>query len=158
MTTAETRYDSRPETYQHISSVRTKLQRIAFGLLERGRVHDASKLVEPELAVFDEYTPKLKASTYGSDEYASFLEGMREGLAHHYKVNDHHPEFRDGTLGWMSLMQLTEMLCDWMAACERHDDGDIRRSIEINAERFGYGDEIKTLLYNTVEALEQGWV
>lgn len=55
----------------------------------------------------------------------------------------------------MDLMQLTEMLCDWLAAVKRHDDGDIRRSITINRERFGYGDEIERLLLNTVEAMDE---
>jgi hypothetical protein len=29
--------------------------------------------------VFDEFTPKLRDSTYGSDEYKAFLEGMGDG-------------------------------------------------------------------------------
>ncbi len=63
---------------------------------------------------------------------------------------EHH---KPGGLHAMSLIQLIEMLCDWIAATRRHDDGDIRRSIEINAERFGYGAEIERLLLNTLEAL-----
>jgi hypothetical protein len=53
----------------------------------------------------------------------------------------------------MNLIQLTEMLCDWIAATRRHADGDIRRSIDQNAERFGYGEDLKRLLHNTVDAI-----
>lgn len=53
----------------------------------------------------------------------------------------------------MSLLDLLEMLCDWKAATLRHNDGDILRSIEINQKRFGYSDELKQILLNTVGEL-----
>lgn len=149
--------DSRPDTHEHIAQVRGLLLGVAADLTRRAHVHDRSKLAEPELSIFDEFSPKLRDSTYGSDEYKGYLEGMGEALKHHYAENDHHPEHfvaetdreQDG-IAAMSLIQLTEMLCDWLAATRRHADGDIYRSIEQNAERFGYGDEIKQLLRNTV--------
>jgi hypothetical protein len=147
-------YDSRPDTYEHISRVRLLMFKAVFELLERAHVHDASKLVEPELGMFDRYTPKLKETEYGSAEYQGYLESMQLGLKHHYLMNRHHPEFfgEEGIHG-MNLLDLVEMLCDWMAATERTKDGDIRRSIEMNRERFGYGDEIAGLLLNTLEVL-----
>lgn len=149
-------YDSRPETNAHIDVVRLKIAQVVHDLLNRAARHDQSKLEEPELSVFNEFTPKLKASAYGSDEYKDFLESMGEGLQHHYAVNDHHPEhFADG-IHEMNLLQMLEMLCDWKAATLRHEDGDLRKSIEQNAERFGYGTEIKLLLMHTAEYF--GWV
>ncbi len=154
-TTMNRSYDSRPETYQHIGVVRSLLGSVVKELLDRAQNHDASKLVDPELTTYDEYTPKLKHSTYGSDEYKGFLVGMGDGLQHHYAENRHHPEhFGDDGIRGMTLVDLTEMICDWLAATKRHDDGDIRRSIEQNQERFGYGDELKRILLNTVDALE----
>lgn len=149
-------YDSRPDTYAHIGEVRTRLLAVARDLMDRADRHDASKIESPEREVFDEYTPKLKNSTYGSDEYQQFLAGMGEGLKHHYAVNDHHPEHFDGGIADMNLAQITEMLCDWKAATLRHTNGSLVRSIEQNAERFGYGDEIKRLLLNT--AVDFGWL
>jgi len=146
-------YDSRPDTHEHIAQVRGLLLGVAGDLTERAHRHDRSKLEPPEVEVFDRVTPQLKDSTYGSDEYKGFLAEMGEGLRHHYAHNDHHPEhFMEG-IGVMNLIQLTEMLCDWIAATRRHDDGDIRRSIDQNAERFGYGEELKRLLHNTVGAI-----
>lgn len=148
-------FDSRPDTYAHIGEVRQRLLQVAVDLMERAHKHDRSKLHGPELSVFDEYTPKLADSTYGSDEYKQFLVGMGEGLAHHYAANDHHPEhFRHG-IESMNLVQIIEMLADWKAATLRHKDGDLERSIDQNAERFGYGEEIRHMLHLT--ALYFGW-
>jgi hypothetical protein len=148
--------DSRPETYRHIGQVRGLVLGAAQDLQRRAHEHDASKLENPELGIFDEYTDKLRGVEYGSEEYFEHLNGMQAALDHHYAHNDHHPQHFIGGIQDMSLLQLTEMLCDWIAATRRHDDGDIRKSIEMNAERFGYGPELKQLLHNTVDALLAG--
>jgi len=167
-------YDSRIDTYEHIAEVRARLHRMAKALLDRGEVHDRSKLVSPEREVFDEVTPRLRAMTYGSDEYKASLAEMGSALAHHYEANSHHPEHFTGSsclqcgndesdpstcggprvslagISGMTLLDLVEMLCDWDAATKRHADGDILRSIEVNQKRFGYSDELKQILLNTV--------
>lgn len=149
-------FDSSHDTLTHIAQVRARLYAVIADLHQRAARHDASKLVEPEKAVFDEYTPKLAAMTYGSPEYQEALRGMRPGLLHHYAVNDHHPEHFERGIHDMDLLQLIEMLADWKAATERHDDGNLLRSIAMNATRFGYGPEIEGLLIRTAERM--GWV
>lgn len=145
--------DSRIETYKHIHEVQRIMESVICSLIHRQRVHDDSKLRTPEVEVFDEFTPKLAGSTYGSDEYKEFLVKMGVGLAHHYEMNSHHPEhFADGIRG-MNLLDLIEMLCDWYAATLRHKDGCIWRSIEHNQKRFGYSDELKRIFEHTAEAL-----
>ncbi len=147
-------YDSRPDTHAHIAEVRGLLLRCVADLSHRAHVHDLSKLASPEVEVFDRVTPRLKELVYGSDAYKASLVEMGEALEHHYAVNDHHPEHHTEGIRGMSLLQLVEMTCDWMAATKRHATGDIRRSITLNADRFGYGPELTQLLLNTVEALE----
>jgi hypothetical protein len=148
-----TAYDSRPATRDHIARVRALLAAAIENLAIRADEHDASKLVDPELAIFDEYTTKLQYSTYGSAEYEEFLAAMGEGLRHHYEHNSHHPEhYADGIAG-MSLLDLIEMLCDWKAATERHEDGDLALSIAHNQQRFGYSDELHAILRNTAVEL-----
>jgi hypothetical protein len=148
------RVDSRVATYEHIQLVQGKLALVIGDMMGRQLLHDRSKLASPEVEVFDEFTPKLATSTYGSEEYRSFLAAMKPALDHHYAANSHHPEhFPDGIRG-MSLLDLVEMLCDWKAATLRHNDGDIRRSIELNQKRFGYSDELKRILINTLPILE----
>lgn len=153
MANTEQSYDSRVDTYEHIHEVQRFMQRVILRLQRRSRLHDRSKLEDPERSAFDEFTPRLSETTYGSAEYKDCLLQMQEALQHHYARNSHHPEhYRDGIRG-MDLLDLIEMLCDWMAASLRHTDGDIRRSIEINQERFGYSDELKQILLNTLPAL-----
>lgn len=50
----------------------------------------------------------------------------------------------------MNLIDITEMLMDWSAAIDRNKNGNIFDSIEINQKRFGYSDEVKELLKNTM--------
>jgi hypothetical protein len=75
---------------------------------------------------------------------------MGEALKHHYAANSHHPEHYENGIAGMSLLDLIEMVCDWKAATERHADGDLLRSIEQNQDRFGYSDELKSILLATV--------
>jgi hypothetical protein len=108
--------------------------------------------------VFDEFTPKLKTSTlktstYGSGEYNGYLEAMGDGLKHHYEVNRHHPEHFPNGVDDMTLVDLIEMLADWKAATERHDDGDLAKSLEIQRERLGLSDQLVGILRNTRSTL-----
>lgn len=149
-------YDSTADTLKHSQRVGDLLLDVVLELQDRSVSHDRSKTQPPELEVFNEFTPKLKHSTYGSDEYKGFLAAMGDGMAHHYAVNRHHPEhFKDGIDG-MTLVDLAEMLADWKAATERHDDGDLARSLVIQAERFGIGDQLGQILSNT--ARHFGWL
>ena len=76
---------------------------------------------------------------------------MKPALEHHYKENRHHPEHFENGIKGMTLIDLVEMISDWKAASERHNNGDIIKSIEINQKRFGYSDDIKQILLNTVQ-------
>lgn len=149
-------YDSADETKQHITTVGKYTDQVRFNLKLRGETHDNSKLHHPEKTGFDEYTPKLKHCTYGSDEYKQFLKELTVVLSHHYENNSHHPEHYEDGIRDMSLMDLIEMLCDWKAAGERHQNSTIRRSLDINKERFNIPDTIQRILENT--ARELGWI
>jgi hypothetical protein len=147
-------YDSRPDTIAHVGEVRRLLDQVIAELKRRAAVHDASKLESPEKEAFDEYTPKLQATTYGSEEYRRYLAEMKPALDHHYAHNRHHPEWHKNGIRGMSLVDVVEMLVDWKAATLRHADGDIRRSVEQNQKRFGYSDELKQIFLNTLPLFE----
>ena len=145
---------SKFKTMRHIETVRNYLEWCAGDMTNRGRIHDQSKLQEPEASTFDKMTEKLRGCTYGSSEYNGFLGEMRAALDHHYSENNHHPEhFKNGILD-MNLFDIIEMLVDWKSAGLRHNDGDIRKSLEINSIRFNIPEPIMTLLENTVEYIE----
>lgn len=151
-----TAYDSRPDTLKHSQRVGELLVELVKELLDRSTCHDRSKTEPPEVAVFDEYTPLLKTSTYGSDKYKAQLAAMSEGLKHHYASNRHHPEhFADGVAG-MTLVDVAEMLADWKAATERSETGDLAKSLEIQQGRFGLSDDLLSILRNTAEHF--GWI
>jgi len=146
-------YDSKADTLLHIKRVNQLMTEAASELIRRANVHDSSKLESPEKELFDEYTPKLKDCTYGSDEYKEFLKGLKVALDHHYKNNSHHPEHYENGVNDFDLFDLIEMFLDWKAATERHADGNIMKSIEINKIRFGLSDQICEIMKNTANTL-----
>lgn len=151
MTIAECQVD----TIRHIENVRKYLRFIIDRLTTRGVEHDRLKLESPEVEIFTEYTPKLAQSTYGSEEYHTFLKEMDVALRHHYANYRHHPEHFKRGINDMNLVDIVEMLCDWKAASMRHNDGNLLKSIEINARRFGYDDQLKQILINTAKLFDE---
>lgn len=148
------------ETRKHQQEVSKMLIWFATELLRRAAEHDNSKLEKPERDIFIEYTPKLKNTTYGSDEYNEYLKEMKVGLDHHYSENKHHPEFNDihgfsfqtlnSPIRSMDLLDIVEMLFDWYAATKRHADGCIGTSISKNEKRFGINDQLSQIFRNTI--------
>lgn len=147
------KYDSTKDTLRHKFRVQSLISNIRHKLFLRGENHDDSKLESPEKELFDEFTPKLKGSTYGSEEYKENLKGLGPALEHHYANNSHHPEHYENGIYGMCLLDLIEMLADWKAATERHDDGDLMTSLKINKERFKMDDTMYNLLVNTARKL-----
>lgn len=142
-------------TMRHIERVRNLLNIVVADLLRRGELHDQSKLAQPEVSLFTKYTPMLAGTTYGSPEYNQFKKEMQPALDHHYAQNRHHPEHWKRGIRDMNLLDLIEMFCDWKAASERHNDGNIRRSIEINGPRFQMPPELIEVFENTVEVVSR---
>jgi hypothetical protein len=174
-------YDSRPATLQHIRLVQKNLkgftdvikkrtsnlpqneaklcsilEHMSYVLHTKGRIHDQSKLEAPEKEVFDALTPRLQKTTYGSKAYERCLKDLQVALKHHYCANTHHPEYFTDGINGMTLLDVIEMLADWAAATERHDDGNIHNSLQINKKRFNIEDPLVAVLQNTVRGLKIG--
>jgi hypothetical protein len=147
-------YDSTTDTLIHIRRVQALLGRMARNLLERGEVHDASKLGPEEKPLFDEMTPLLKSLTYGSDEYKASLEKLGVALKHHYAVNSHHPEHFSNGVSGMNILDVLEMLCDWKAASERTSNGDIHKSVEIGITQFSISPQLADILRNSISLVQ----
>ena len=145
------KYDSTADTMKHIKRVNELLIFASKEILDRAVKHDSSKLTTPEKECFDIITPRLKTSTYGSDEYKATMAEFKPAIDHHQKSNSHHPEFYENGIGGFDLFDLIEMFFDWKAASERHADGDIYRSIQVNQERFGYSEIIAEIMRNTAK-------
>lgn len=173
-----TRDDVIRSTAQHIRTVGLYLAGAIQNLTRRAVIHDQSKWSPEEWPAFEDSTPKLAGLTYGSEEYKAALRAIKPALEHHYKANSHHPEHFEslcaqcgntesdpcicggprlpGGVNQMSLFDVIEMLCDWKAASERHNNGSIVASIKHNTERFNLSPQIVALLENT--AREMGWM
>lgn len=148
-------YDSTPDTIDHIRKVQVRLMEICGLLLERARIHDASKLEEPEKSGYDSLSLKLKDCVYGSDEYKAALAEAKPVIDHHYAANSHHPEHYKLGLNGMSLLDIVEMFCDWKAAGERTKQGSMGQSLGVNKTRFNVNSQLADIFENT--ARELGW-
>lgn len=144
-------YDSTIDTQKHKMEVAGIMNRIIYALVERWAHHDDSKLESPEKECFDQYTSLLSSTTYGSDEYKVTLSKMHPAVDHHNKCNRHHPEHFENGIAGMDLVDIVEMFCDWVAATRRNKDGNIFKSIEISHKRFGFSEDLKSILMNTAD-------
>lgn len=142
-------------TQAHIEKVRKYIRFFTDKLTTRGELHDLSKMDSPEIELFAEHTDKLNQIEYGSDEYKAELEALKPALEHHYSHNRHHPEYHKDGISGMNLLDVTEMLCDWKASSERQKNGNLLKSIEINAERFNIDKQLMQILINTAQLLEE---
>ena len=143
------------ETQKHIERVRQVIRFMTDRLDNRGVSHDKIKLESPEVEIFAEYTPKLADTQYGTPEYQEHLAAMKPALDHHYANSRHHPEHFANGINDMNLIDIIEMICDWKAASERQKDGNLLKSIEQNAQRFGYCDQLKQIFINTARLLDE---
>lgn len=138
------------ETLKHVNEVRGNMGKLVEKLVERAKVHDASKFEEPEKSVFAKNTPKLAKTEYGTPEYGELLKEVQVAIDHHYAKNTHHPEHWPNGIDDMDLLDLVEMLCDWSAATKRNKNGNIHKSIEVNTERFKISPQLSKIFTNTV--------
>ena len=150
---SEQTYDSRKDTQEHIDKVAGYLTHFSDILMDRSYCHDASKLESPEKEYFDKYTPRLASLEYGTPEYTANIQDLKPAIDHHYTVNSHHPQFYENGVNGMNLFDIVEMFADWKAAGERGKNGNIYKSIDINAEKFGISKQLKQILINTAKYL-----
>ncbi len=141
------------ETLKHIHEVRRLLFVMIGELDKRARMHDLSKLESPETEIFGEYTPELEKCEYMSPEYKVLMEKVKPAIEHHYANNRHHPQFHLSGVNDMNLIDLVEMLVDWEASSKRSKNGNIRTSIDKNAERFKMEPQLTKIFHNTITQL-----
>lgn len=141
-------YDCTDDVLEHKRKVEYWLHGFAEQLKRRAKYHDNSKLDDPtEKAMFDKWTPELKEREFGTDAYKIALDGMGKGIQLHYKANRHHPEHYPNGVNNMTLMDVVEMLADWMAAAQAHN---AHVDLAHATERFGLSDQLVQIFANTL--------
>lgn len=143
------------ETFRHILTLRSLLTQCIGELVKRSNEHDLSKLSDPELQLFTEYTPKLKDVEYGSQEYKDFLVGLKPALDNHYATNSHHPEHYSEGISGMNLFDVLEMMCDWKASSLRGKNGNLQKSMSIQKDKLNIDNQLFSVMSNTVKMIEK---
>lgn len=133
----------------HIKRVQNKLFKLIAALTIRSQEHDKSKLEEPEFSLWKKMDEEPRYP-YGSKEYKNKIERYRELFEMHYKKNPHHPEHFQNGISDMTLIDLVEMLCDWISYKDNISVTEAIEMVEKQSERFEYSDEIKNMLINTL--------
>ena len=144
-------YDCTSDVKAHMQRVQFWMNEFANVILGRAAIHDQSKLEEPEKSMFDEFTPKLKELTFGSPSYKQALHDMGAALQHHYLKNRHHPEHYENGVDGMTLYDLVEMVCDWMAVC---DAKKVPVDLESAAHRFNLSPQLVGIIRNTLRDVD----
>jgi hypothetical protein len=141
------------DTQQHIKRVQMYLNIVIKELLDRGLNHDASKLESPEVEHFAK-APALSGLTYNTNKYQDSLKQLSPALTHHYAKNRHHPQHWRNGVEDMNLVDIVEMFADWMASADRQDDGNLRLTIDKNADKFSLTPQLSKIFNNTLELFE----
>jgi hypothetical protein len=148
------KYDCTIDVRNHKSLVEQWICHFLEMLDSRARNHDNSKLNDPtEKELFDYWTPELRKRTFGTDEYKQALDSMDEGIKLHYYHNAHHPEHHPNGVNDMTLVDIFEMFCDWIAAAQRNN---ATVDLDKAKERFGLSDQLVSIFANTLRA-EDVW-
>lgn len=104
---------------------------------------------------------KLKELGYSKARQSSILSCINGRTSHH--LNLHFmgyliEEFdlpKRSLLKHMNLVDIVEMFLDWFAATKRHNNGNIRTSIEINKDRFNLSEDLAQVFINTIELFDE---
>jgi hypothetical protein len=135
---------------RHINCVRVVLNEVIGELWQRYNQHDRSKMEEPEIDYYKKYICTMAQMEYGSDEYYETLALMAPAIQHHYHVNRHHPEHHYEGINGMNLVDLVEMVADWMIASRLNNlNGNFDQSLERNVQRFSIGPQLAGIIANT---------
>ena len=128
-------------------------------LLERARVHDASKFGPEERIPYVWLTEYHRCRRNGEPfEYPDGIaEAVQRAIRHHVTTNRHHPEFHADPND-MSDVDLIEMVCDWTAmAQEFSQDGGSARgwADKTVGKRVAFNAEKRRFIYQVIEELDR---
>lgn len=137
---------------QHKAWVAENMQAVANDLFQRAAIHDNSKFEPEEFELYEQVFPELQKYAYGTPELRAVYGKLKPALKHHFEVNRHHPEYHENGINGMTLIDLIEMVCDWLAASRRSQTG-IAKGLEINKERYGISDQLFEIIKNTVREI-----
>lgn len=143
-------FDRTQNFVEHKTTVVQYLLYITEDLRHRAVVHDDSKLDQFEKDMYDALSKEYKHHKSKSNISEKSKMIIKRGLEHHYCLNNHHPEHFKNGINDMTLIDIIEMLCDWMTYADRcHKD--INEIIDYYQHKYNFSNEFKTLINNTIK-------
>lgn len=133
----------------HISRVRKHMNTFVQLLLKRAINHDKSKLEEPEISWWKEMD-KEPRYPYGSEEYKQKIKRWDKVFKHHYKYNRHHPEHYEYGVSEMTLVDIVEMMCDWLGYKDTITISEALKVCDEQMKRYDIPDGIRQIIFNTL--------
>ena len=125
-------------------------------LLQRAAVHDDSKLTEPEVSGFSDNIVKFSEvqTCYLSKVYVNISDQSLTTKQIHWAQNAHHPEYHEAGINGMSLLDIIEMVADWIASCPRYVVlAHAVDMIDKQRERFNIDDQLYSVIINTLPVI-----
>ena len=133
----------------HISRVRRHINTFIQLLIRRAEKHDKSKLEEPELSWWKEMD-KEPRYPYGSKEYEQKLKRWSKVFKHHYQYNRHHPEHYEYGVSEMTLIDIVEMMCDWLGYEGTTTITEALKVCDEQMVRYNISEELRQVIFNTL--------
>lgn len=133
----------------HISRVRSHINTFIQLLIRRAENHDKSKLEEPELSWWKEMD-KEPRYPYGSEEYKQKIKRWDKVFKHHYKYNRHHPEHYEYGVSEMTLIDIVEMMCDWLGYKDTTTVTEALKVCDEQMARYDISEELRQIIFNTL--------
>ena len=150
-------------TNEHIECVRrclTLLTRVTGHgeeLLERAKVHDASKFGPEERMPYVWLTEYHRCRRKGEPfEYPhGVAEQVKQAIHHHVTTNRHHPDFHVDPND-MSEVDLIEMVCDWTAMAQELGEGSARGWADKTVgKRVAFDETKRQFIYRIIDELDR---
>ena len=134
---------------EHISRVRRHINTFIQLLIRRAENHDKSKLEEPELSWWKEMD-KEPRYPYGSEEYKQKIKRWNKVFKHHYEYNRHHPEHYEYGVIEMTLIDIVEMMCDWLGYKDTTTVTEALKVCDEQMARYDISEELRQIIFNTL--------
>lgn len=133
----------------HISRVRRHINTFIQLLIRRAENHDKSKLEEPELSWWKEMD-KEPRYPYCSEEYKQKIKRWNKVFKHHYQYNRHHPEHYEYGVSEMTLIDIVEMMCDWLGYKDTTTVTEALKVCDEQMARYDISEELRQIIFNTL--------
>jgi hypothetical protein len=146
------KFKYRHDIIDHKEKVGKNLLKIQTEIGRRMYSHDNDKIANDTIfEVYEQYNSKLRNEKYDSPEFLKYAKIMRPAVQLHTSKNRHHFYDKSNQIKneEVDLIDLIEVLCDWIGATERNPNIDFKEALEYNFEKYNIPKEWRIIMLNT---------